>query len=122
MVALLDKVRGMDIGKREIEVAQHAKPFLIERAPLGRVAKISSNDAYLRALGDAALVEIGLDQRFSLSCDLKTSADCAQCADVIVFFDEEGTTSFGELGLTLANVCMARGFLGMIVNQMMAND
>jgi hypothetical protein len=39
-----------------------------------------------------------------------------------VFFDEEGTMSFGELGLTLANVCRAHGFLSMIVNQMMAND
>lgn len=37
----------------------------------------------------------------------------------IVWFDDEGTMHFGELATTLADACMAHGYMGMIVHQMM---
>jgi hypothetical protein len=41
---------------------------------------------------------------------------------LVVWFDEEGVMHFGELGITLADACMAQGYIAMIVNQMMEQD
>jgi hypothetical protein len=37
----------------------------------------------------------------------------------VVYFEEDGTMHFGELGATVSDVCMAHGYIGRIVNQMM---
>ena len=37
----------------------------------------------------------------------------------VVYFDDEGTMYFGELDVRLGDACMAHGYLGMVVNQMM---
>jgi hypothetical protein len=41
---------------------------------------------------------------------------------LIVWFDEDGVMNSGQLGMTLADTCMAHGYIGMMVNRMMEDD
>jgi hypothetical protein len=46
-------------------------------------------------------------------------ADPKAVRGFVVFFDEEDTMSFGELGITRSDACMAAAYLNMVAIDMM---